>query len=131
MSSLEKYFKSKKSNPIQDEFIRQLEQNKKESDGPENVHIKEKLKFESKINSLESENRDIKQKYDRLKAKHVQLLQLLLTQEQKIQSLELRCNAYANLNETVLNTNSSCNVITELVILIFFIWLQLLYLHIV
>lgn len=118
MSGLDKYFKSKKSNPIEEEFIRQLEQTKKDSNGPDDERDKEKQKFESTINSLENENRDIKQKYERLKAKHVQLLQVLLSQEQKIQTLEARC-ANSNENENKLKTYSNCDLLAELVIFYF------------
>lgn len=115
MSGLNKYFKSTKSNPIEEEFIRQLEQAKKDSNGPDDERDKEKQKFESTINSLENENRDIRQKYERLKAKHVQLLQVLLSQEQKIQTLEARC-ANLNENKNTLKTYSNCDLLAELVI---------------
>lgn len=113
MSGIDKYFKSKKTNPIQEEFIRQCEQQKKESDEPQIEWIKEKSKLQSTINSLESENRDIKQKYERLKAKHVTLLQMLLTKEQKIQNLE---NRGGSLMENTVKTKSKIDVLVELVI---------------
>lgn len=114
MSGLEKYFKSTKSNPIQDEFIRQCAEIKKEVNEPKNEDIEQKLKLQSVIDSLKIENREIKQKYERLKAKHVQLLQVLLTQEQKVQNLEKR---FANLDESAMKSNSHCDVVAELVIL--------------
>lgn len=113
MSGLEKYFKSKKSNPIQEEFIRQYEQQQKETQEPEEEWMKEKSKLHSTINSLESENRSIKQKYERLKAKHVELLQMLLTKELKIQSLENRCGSLVENSE---KTKSEFNLLLELVI---------------
>lgn len=52
---------------------------------------REKTDFENTIKGLQSENQQIKTKYDKLKAKHIDLLQTLLGLEGKNQKLENEC----------------------------------------
>lgn len=52
--------------------------------------IQENEKNETKINALENQVKLLSEKYEKLKVKHVNLLQTLLAKENQIQSLNLK-----------------------------------------
>lgn len=93
MSDIQKYFKSKNITAIEKSFLKQCEKNTESSDLDDNkddVWAKEKIAYENKITALEHEKKSISLKYENLKTKHVQLLQLLMQLEKKNQTLESR-----------------------------------------
>lgn len=97
---MEKYFKSIKKNPIEEEFLRQCEQTEQSEQRANETQIdwaNEKSKLENTIAQLKVEKDNYKNKYDHLKAKHIQLLQVLLKIEEKNQNLE---NRIASLDAT-------------------------------
>lgn len=92
MSDIQKYFKSKSITAIEKSFLKQCEKKTESSDFDHNKEddwAKEKITYENKIVALEHEKKKISLKYEQLKAKHVQLLQLLMQLEKKNQTLEL------------------------------------------
>lgn len=91
MSSIRNYFKTNQLNAIEKSFLQQCEEKTEitELDRNEESWAKEKTAYEDKIIALESEKKNISLKYERLKEKHVHLLQLLMQLETKNQKLEL------------------------------------------
>lgn len=88
MSDISKYFKSKKTNSIENSFILQCQQEEEEETKPPNEWENEKMLLERKIETLQIEKREVLKKYENLKTKHMQLLQLLFKLEKKNQDLE-------------------------------------------
>lgn len=86
MSGINKYFK-KTPNSIEQAFLRQSKSN--ENTEPPSTWTNEKKILEDKIGILQTENQDMRQKYDKLKSKHVKLLQVLFEMEKKHQNLEM------------------------------------------
>lgn len=84
---MNKYFKSKKPSSIETSFIRQCDENNSAS--TENIELSPQRENEllNKIKVLQVEKDHIRKKYEKLKDKHVQLLQTLLHLEEKNQKL--------------------------------------------
>lgn len=98
MSGIQKFFKTKNPNSIQMAFLRQTEE--KENVKLQNECTDEQQLLKNKIEILEIENRDLKKKYDNLKSKHVNLLQVLLKLEEKNQLLEMKTKSKGNSDNT-------------------------------
>lgn len=99
MANIDKFFKAKKINAIEQAFLRQCDLNsnekgdtnkERESNEVTNDWIKQKSALEDNIKVLNHENKELKLKYEKLKSKHMTLLQVLLGMEAKNQSLEAK-----------------------------------------
>lgn len=96
MSTINQYFKTKKFNAIQQSFLRQCNKTTECTElqteldcNTDDAWAEQKSVYENKIIALETDKKNISHKYDQLKAKYVQLLQVLLQLEAKNQKLEL------------------------------------------
>lgn len=97
---IDKIFKKTKLDVIEQAFLSQCD-TKKDDDKSEEEEVereceekkfaREKTDFENTIKGLQTENQQIKTKYDKLKAKHIDLLQTLLGLEGRNQKLENEC----------------------------------------
>lgn len=96
---IDKIFKKTKLDVIEQAFLSQCYKKKDDDEKSEEVErecqeknfARQKTDFENTIKGLQSENEQIKTKYDKLKAKHIELLQTLLGLEGKNQKLENEC----------------------------------------
>lgn len=97
-------FSVKKSHPIEQAFLRQCEEVQKECFEneqcvAEQTWAKEKSSLEQRVMVLEFENDKFKSKYEKIKAKHIELLQTLLTLEKKNQNLEIEIQSLKMTND--------------------------------
>lgn len=90
-ADISSFFSSKKSDAIQKAFIREYEKcNEIEEEADKSSWAFEKNRLENEIKTLRHEKNETITKYEKLKKKHVELLQTLFSLEKKNQDLELK-----------------------------------------
>lgn len=92
MSNLHAFFKPKKTNAIEEAFLKQCELVEKEKieSNAQSKCDEQIIILENVIKTLKTEKEDIHSKYENLKKKHTQLLQVLLKLEVKNEELSLK-----------------------------------------
>lgn len=118
MAEITKYFKEKKVSSIEKAFLRQTTDQEEK-----NIAVnweKEKNILEDSLKVFETENREIKLKYDQLKKKHVKLLQVLQELNEKNFKLEAKVQTFYaqqktnTLTEAVFSESNATNACPDL-----------------
>lgn len=119
---MDKFFQNKKINTIERAFSRQCELSlsdendiNKDCEPTEDLNdwLKQKIDLEDKIKVLIHENKDLKLKYEKVKSKHMKLLQVLLCVEEKNQRLEMQLQEQQAFNKSSSENHTNQTVKTD------------------
>lgn len=108
MAEITKYFEEKKISSIEKAFLRQTSDQEEK-----NLAVnwtKEKNILEDALKVSETENREIKLKYDQLKRKHVKLLQVLQELNEKNFKLEAKLQTFCAQQKTNISIEADFSV---------------------
>lgn len=111
-TNINTYFKTNQCDAIQKEFLRQCQEIdcSEATNKVELLWPPEKTRLENEIQSLHREKDEIATKYEKLKKKHIELLQTLLNLELKNQEMELKIQKSAEAEKKHANVNENANI---------------------